>query len=308
MQNQANDCYAADSATTNVAAMHPQLLNRAAPMLFVLLWSTGFIGAKFGLPYAEPFSFLAIRFAIVCSLLLLITLISRASWPTSKMAYIHISISGLLIHGCYLGGVFAAIDLGVSAGTTAVIVSAQPILTAVLAGRLLGERVKPLQWLGFVCGFIGVALVVWEKINFSSSQLLGFSYCIAALLAITFGTLYQKRYCGEMTLRSGSLIQYMAAGIMLSVLALCFEQSDIIWTGDFIFALLWLSFVLSIGAISLLMLLIRNGAATKVASLFYLVPPATAVIAFFMFDERLAAVALMGIALTALGVALVNKT
>jgi len=281
-----------------------QLWVTAMPGLFVLLWSTGFIGAKFGLPYAEPFTFLLWRFSILTMLLGTIALLMKAPWPSPKEAA-HTALIGLLVHGAYLGGVFAAISYGIPAGVAALIVGTQPILTALGAGPLLGERVTGRQWLGLVLGLGGVILVCARKLNFESTDLYGITACLIALVGITLGTLYQKRHGGTMDLRSGSAIQFAASALLMAVLAPLSETMQIEWTGEFIFALTWLVVVLSVGAISLLFILIKRGAASKVASLFYLVPPVTAVIAFFLFDETLGGLALAGMALAVVGVALV---
>lgn len=286
----------------------PSAFARIMPVLFVLLWSTGFIGAKFGLPYAEPFTFLMIRMVLVSSLLALVALAARAPWPQSPQLVGHIAIAGLLVHGFYLGGVFAAIHWGLSAGVTALVVGLQPLLTATLAGRLLGEKVTRGQWLGFGLGLIGVILVVSSKLTAGVGALVGLIPAGVALLAITYGTLHQKRYCGGMDLRSGAAIQYAAAAALYAVAALCFETMHVRWTGEFLFALTWLTLVLSVGAIFLLFAMIRAGAASKVASLFYLTPPTTAIIAWLLFNETLSYPALAGMALTAVGVWQVNRS
>lgn len=284
--------------------------SRAAlmPAVFVFLWSTGFIGAKLGLPWAEPMTFLAIRFALVSVLLLGLVLVMRARWPDSWADIGHISVAGLLLHGVYLGGVFASIDQGVDAGVAALIVSSQPLLTAVLAGPVLGERVTGRQWAGFLLGFCGVTLVVWQKLGQGIGTPLGMGLSVLALIGITAGTLYQKRYCADMPLRSGPVIQFAVSAVAVGALALAFETRQVAWTGEFIFALAWLSIVLSPGAVTLLYILIRRGAATQVASLFYLVPPLTAVLAWLLFDETFGPPALAGMGLVVLGVALVNLT
>ena len=278
------------------------------PAVFVVLWSTGFIGAKFGLPYAEPATFLLVRFLAVIAVLVVVALVVGAPWPGSWIQTAHIGIAGVLIHGVYLGGVFTAIDHGVPAGIAALIVGMQPLFTAVAAGPYLGERVSPRQWLGLGIGLAGVALVVSDKLGFSPDHLIGIAFAVAALLGITVGTLYQKRHGGGMDLRTGSAIQFIAAALMMLPLALAFETMHIAWTGEFVFALSWLVFVLSLGAISLLYLLIRRGAAAKVASLFYLVPPVTAVFAYFLFGEFLGPAAILGMVLAVAGVALVIKS
>lgn len=286
-------------------------LASAMPALFVLLWSTGFIGAKFGLPYAEPFTFLLLRFGVVIAILGAITLAVRAPWPANWAQVGHIAVAGLLVQGIYLGGVFAAIHLGVPAGVSALIVGIQPLLTAAVVGPFLGERVRARQWFGFVLGFIGVALVVTRTLHFDGARegasLSGLALCGAALLGITAGTLYQKKYCAGLDLRTGALIQFGASALMMIPLSVLFEHQHIAWTRDFLFALLWLSLVLSVGAISLLFILIRRGAASRVASLFYLVPPVTAIMAYLIFGETLGPLALIGMAIAAFGVALVNR-
>lgn len=280
---------------------------QAAPVLFVLLWSTGFIGAKFGLPYAEPFTFLAIRFAIVAALLTLIGLALGRRWPRRGAVW-RMALVGVLIHGCYLGGVFFAISRGVPAGVSALIVGLQPVLTALLAGPYLGERVTLRQWLGFGLGFAGVALVVWRSASGGSNEALGLAALVLALVGITAATLYQKRHGGSGDLVTSSALQFWAAALAMAVLSTAFETEVVAWTPEFVFALGWLVLVLSLGAITLLLYLIRRGAASQVASLFYLVPPTVAVEAYFLFGEQLGPLALAGLALAVLGVALVVRS
>lgn len=287
-----------------------RFLRRSVPAIFVLLWSTGFIGAKLGTPYAEPIVFLTLRYAIAAGLLGVIALASGAPWPRRPREWLHIAVVGVLVHAVYLGGVFAAVDRGFPAGFAALIVSLQPLVVALAAGPLLGERIAPRQWLGFLLGLIGVVLVLAEKLDpgavlaFQGFDRWAVLVCVLSLVAIAAGTLYQKRFGQNMDLRSGTTIQYIAAFAVSLPVALAFESLAIDWTPRFIFAMTWLVLVLSIGAVSLLMLLIRLGEASKVSSLFYLVPPSTAVIAYFLFDERLGVQALVGMAIAALGVAL----
>jgi drug/metabolite transporter (DMT)-like permease len=288
--------------------MKPRALFIAAmPGLFVLLWSTGFIGAKYGLPFAEPLTFLAIRFGLVAVLLALAGLAMRAPWPRDLATIGHLALAGVLVHAVYLGGVFASIHQGVPAAVSALIVGLQPLLTAALAGPVLGERVRPLQWLGLVLGLVGVALVVETKIKLGLGTPFAMGLSGIALLGITAGTLYQKRFGAGMDLRTGNAIQFLAATIATGLGALLFESLHVEWTPQFVFALGWLVIVLSLGAISLLMVLIREGAASRVATYFYLVPPVTAVEAWLLFDERMGPVALGGMALVALGVALATR-
>ncbi len=277
------------------------------PAVFVFLWSTGFIGAKFGLPFAEPFSFLAVRMAVVAVLLILIALAFKAPWPKDLRSVFHVAVAGLLVQGAYLGGVFAAIDAGLSAGLSALIVGLQPALTACVVGPLLNERVTPRQWLGVLLGFVGVVLVVANRIEVGGGAWTGIGLAAIALLGITAGTLYQKRFCADMDLRSGSAIQFTVTCLAMTGLAFALESREIQWTGEFVFAVAWLVVVLSLGAVTLLYILIKRGAAAKVASLFYLVPPVTALMAFFLFDERLGAQELIGMGIVVAGVALVTR-
>ena len=279
----------------------------AMPGVFVLLWSTGFIGAKMGLPYAEPFTFLFLRFAILTALLVVIALAFRAPWPSTWGTVARVSVVGLLVHGVYLGGVFSAIHVGLSAGVAALIVGLQPLLTAVGAGAFLGEKVKPRQWLGLVLGLVGVVMVLGDKLNIDGGSLDGIAFAVAALFGITAGTLYQKRHGDAMDLRSGSAIQYAVAGVPMLVLAWIFESGEVQWSGELVFALAWLVLVLSLGAISLLYILIRRGAASKVASLFYLTPPVVAVFAWVLFDETLVPMAMVGMGVVVVGVALATR-
>ncbi|MDD2669389.1 MULTISPECIES: DMT family transporter [Zoogloea] len=285
-------------------------MSRFYPFLFVLLWSTGFIGAKFGLPYAEPLTFLCSRYVLVIGLMGLVALATRAPWPREPRQWLHIGVTGLLVHAVYLGGVFTAIRHGLPAGITALVVGLQPLLTALGAGAILGERVLPRQWAGLVLGFGGVGLVVAHKVAAAAStpELTAMlTPAIVALLGITLGTLYQKRFCPAFDLRTGSVIQFLPTLALSALVAAQTETMVIEWTGQFVFALLWLVLVLSVGAISLLNLLIRGGSAVNVASLFYLTPPTTALIAWAAFGETLTGLALVGMGITVFGVWLARK-
>ena len=281
-------------------------MQRFFPFLFVFLWSTGFIGAKYGLPYAEPLSFLLTRYGLVITLMTAIALLTRAPWPKAPMQWVHIGISGVLVHAVYLGGVFVAISHGLPAGVTALVVGMQPLLTALGAGWLLGERVSSRQWLGLALGFVGVLLVVSGKFGDTALGPMVIPALIA-LFGITAGTLYQKRFCAQFDLRTGSVIQFVPTALVTAVAVAYFEHYRIVWTGEFVFALGWLVLVLSIGAISLLNLLIRSGSAVNVASLFYLTPPTTALIAWVVFGEKLTLTATIGMALAVSGVYLVAR-
>jgi len=282
------------------------MLTRLAPLLFVFLWSTGFLGAKYGLPHAAPLAFLLVRYLLVIALMTALTLLFRARWPGDARQWFHIGLSGLLVHGLYLSGVFISIDMGLTAGVASLIVGMQPLLTATLAGRLLGESVLPRQWLGLVLGFVGVALVVANKLGsgFGSGALLP---AVAALIGITAGTLYQKKFCPHFDWRSGSVAQFLPTALVTAIVVFATDGFRIDWTGEFIFALGWLVLVLSVGAISLLNWLIRHGSAVNVASLFYLTPPTTALLAWRLFDETLGGLALAGMALAVWGVYLSRR-
>jgi drug/metabolite transporter (DMT)-like permease len=279
-----------------------------APAVFVVLWSTGFIGAKAGLPYAEPLTFLTARFAIVTIAMLIAALLVRAAWPKGVMI-IHLAVVGLLMHSLQLGGVFSALQLGLPAGLAALIIGLQPILIAAVVGPLLGERVSLRQWMGFVLGFGGAALVLSERYGLSvgPAGLAAPALAVCGLIGGTAGTLYQKRYCAHADLWTAAVIQYAAATLPVTLLAARFETMEIIWSAPFIAALAWLVLGLSVGAISLLYLLIRRGAVSKLASYFFMIPPTTALIAWAMFGEQLGPVALAGMAVAALGVALVQR-
>jgi drug/metabolite transporter (DMT)-like permease len=281
-----------------------------APPVFVLLWSTGFIGAKFGLPYAEPFTLLLLRFGLASLLLIGLALALRAPWPRTPMAVFHIVVAGLLLHALYIGGVFVAISLGMPAGVTSLVVGLQPVLTAIFAPALLKERIIARQWLGLLRGLAGVGLVVGENLVATSSPVHPITFpgmlaAVLALLGTTFGTLYQRRFCSDMSLTSGSAIQYLATSVVMLVAALSFETMRVQPSAQLIGTVAWLVLALSLGAILLLFWLIRQNAASRVASLFYLVPPLTAIEAFVLFNERLGLLALVGMALAMLGVALV---
>jgi drug/metabolite transporter (DMT)-like permease len=277
------------------------------PALFVVLWSTGFIGARLGLPHAEPLTFLTLRYVAVLALMLPLALVLRASWPASRAEVLHIAIAGLLLQGTYLGGVFCAVHAGMSAGVVALIVGMQPLLTAAAAGRLLGERISPLQWCGLALGLAGVALVVWQKMSLHGLTAGSLLLALGALAGITLGTLYQKRFCPAFDLRTGSVIQFTAALAVTLPLAIGLETMQVQWTGEFLFALGWLVLVLSVGATTMLFRLIRRGAATRVTSLFYLTPAVTAVMAWLMFGETLGMTEVFGMAIAVAGVAMANR-
>lgn len=273
----------------------------AIPWLFVLLWSSGFIGSKLGVPYAEPFTFLTLRYCIVLAVLVPIALISRAPWPSGKGQMMHVAFAGLLIHALYLSGCVWALKLGLPAGVVSLIVSMQPLFTAAFAGVALGESVLPRQWTGLVLGFIGTILVVAHKMGSGVTFIMTVP-AIAALLGITAGTLWQKRHCPAFDLRTSTVVQYAASLVVTSLLAVSTETMQVQWSGQFVFALLWVALVLSIAAISLLNHLIKSGSAVNVASLFYTVPAVTALMAWGIFGETLTGLSLVGMVVAVLGV------
>ncbi|MEB0136202.1 DMT family transporter [Actimicrobium sp. CCC2.4] len=289
--------------------MHPSPYLAAMPWLFVLLWSTGFIVAKFGLPYAPPLTFLLLRFAGVLLVLLPLVLILRAPWPTGRVG--HVALAGVLVQAGYLAGVWCAIKLGMPAGLSALIVGMQPVLTA-FAAPLIGESVRGKQWIGLALGLCGVALVVANKISLIGLSTGSILLCLMALLSITAGTLYQKRYCAHFDLRTGTIIQFAASAAVVLPFAILFEGFSpaldaVQWTPNFIGALLWSILALSIGAIFLLFSLIRKSAATSVTSLLYLTPPTTALMAWLAFGEQFSWIGLVGMLLAVAGVVFVVK-
>jgi len=278
---------------------------RAAPAVFVLLWSTGFIATKYVLRDAEPLTYLAIRMVFVVGLMAIIVAIARPQWPDSAGVG-HSVVAGLLVHGFYLGGTAVAIAHSIPAGLSALMPGLQPILTSTIANRWLGERVTPLQWMGLLLGLAGVALILHDR-PLTGEAGWGWLASAVSLLSITLGTLYQRRYCSRIDWRSGNLVQYVGVTIFFAAGAFLFENREVNWTGEFMLAVAWLSVVLSIGSIGLLYWLIRRSAATSVASLFYLVPAVTSAMAFVLFGERLDAIAIVGMAACAAAVFVVNR-
>jgi drug/metabolite transporter (DMT)-like permease len=279
--------------------------SKAAPATFVVLWATGFIGARYAMPWCEPFLFLAARFAIAGVIIALIAAIGGIKWPFRNVA-LHAAISGSLIHGVYLGAVFWAIRNGLPAGMSALIVGIQPLLTAMIAGAALNEKITPRHWAGLITGLAGIALVLSPKLSFTGQGVnvatLGAS--VLAVFAVSAGTIWQKRFVTGADLRGTTAFQYLGAFLVAAVMSLLFENGKYTLTGELLFAMIWLVGVLSIGAIFLLMRLIRDGAVSKVASLFYLVPAVTALMAWALFDETLDALQISGMLVTALGVAM----
>ncbi|MBR0752798.1 DMT family transporter [Bradyrhizobium jicamae] len=278
---------------------------RLAPAIFVVLWSTGFIGTKYVINNAEPLTYLSIRMAIVVVVMTVIAAIARPRWPDASGVF-HSAVAGILVHGIYLGGTAIAIAHSIPAGLSALIPGLQPILTSTIANRWLGERVTPLQWGGLVLGLAGVALILHDR-PMTGQAGWGWFASVISLISITLGTLYQRRYCNAIDWRAGNVVQYIAVTIFFGIGAWLFETNVVHWTTEFVLALTWLVFALSIGSIGLLYWLIRHHAATSVASLFYLVPAVTALMAYVLFGERLDPVAIAGMGACAAAVFLVNR-
>ena len=275
------------------------------PALFVIFWSSGFIAAKIGVRDAGPLTFLTMRFALVTVLMLIIVFAMRAPWPKSTRELRHIAVTGVFMQAGYFGGAWVSMAMGVGAGVSALIVCLQPILTAIVAGPLLGERVGPRQWLGLALGFAGVAMVVAKKLELGFGTPMAMGWSFVALLCITAGTLYQKRFCPHMDPRTGGTVQFIVAIAILAPLALIFEDQTINWSTDMILALLYVAIFLSLISITLLTIMIRRGQASRMTSLFFLVPPTATAMAWVMLGETLTPIGIAGMVLTVIGVALV---
>jgi len=275
------------------------------PGVFVIFWATGFIAGKLGLPHAGPFTFLSIRFALVIVLLTVIAVVMRAPWP-SREALPRIAIGGLFVHAGYLGMTFAAISVGVEAGVSAMMAGLQPILTAAVAGPLLGEAINRRQWAGFFLGLIGVALVLQNKLSLGLGTPIGMFFAFLSAVSMTAGTLWQKKFGAQMDLRTGSIVQFAASLVVTAPIAYFLEGFRHEWAPDFVIAMAWLVIVLSIGTIFVLFTVIRRGAISKVSSLFFLVPPTTALMAWLLFNETLSPIAFVGMLLIAIAVFMVT--
>ncbi len=294
------------SGPSNSAVATPSMSVRAMPWVFVLIWSTGFIVARFGMPYVPPLHFLSIRYALTLLCFGLWVALAKVAWPSSRVQWGHLAVTGFLMQAGYLGGVWSAVRAGMGAALVALLVGLQPVLTALwLAYR--GGAPSRRQWLGLLLGFAGLVLVVWRKLE-NSGEVNPTTMALAglALLSITIGTLYQKRFVAPCDVRSANLVQQLAALAMTLPLALV-EAGPTIWTVHSIGAMAWSVLALSVGGSSLLYMLIQRGSATTVSSLLYLVPPCTAVMAWMLFNEPITALTLAGIVLTAAGVSLVVR-
>ena len=281
-------------------------LIRAMPVLFVLIWSTGFIVARYGMPHAPPLKFLVLRYFFSIACFLPWILLSRVKWPASASQWAHLGFTGVLMHACYLGGVWAAVKAGMGSGLSALIVGLQPVLTALWLSST-GGRVSTRQWSGLVLGFAGLVLVVSRKFGQGGEpNWANVSMAAGALFAITLGTLYQKRFVKPCDVRSANTVQLMAALLVTLPLAMM-ETESVRWNAEMLGAMAWSVLALTLGGSSLLYLLIQRGAAASVTSLMYLVPPVTAFIAWLLFAEPINAVTVVGTAMTVLGVALVVR-
>ena len=293
---------------------------KATPWVFVLIWSTGFIVARYGMPHSPPFSFLLLRYVLSIACFLLWIVWAKVPWPQTRQQWCHLCVTGILVHACYLGGVWAAVKAGMGSGLSSLVVSIQPVLTAVWLSWVsktassadqASPAVTSRQWLGLLLGFIGLLMVVWHKLRVPSPMdhvtTANMLFALGALLAITVGTLYQKRFVQPCDVRSANTVQLMAAAVVTLPLALL-ESEAMRWNGELVGALAWSVLGLTLGGSSLFYLLIQRGAAAAVTSLLYLVPPTTAVMAWLLFGEGITAMTLAGTALTAIGVGLVVRS
>ena len=285
------------------AVIRPALFGpQALGALFIMLWSTAWIAGKIGLEFTGPLTLLEIRFSAAALVMLLVASLTGAPWPRRWAEYSHLAVAGLLVNGLTLAALYIGINDGVSAGVSALIAGLTPLLTALAAGPLLGERIGAGRWAGLTIGLLGVALAVMNKISFANGGWEGYAITFLALAAFVAGTLYQKRFCSAIDLRTGNLVQFVVAGGALFIPALRFEGLRVEWSEALMVSSAWLALVNSIGAVSLLYFLLRQGQASRVATLFYLVPPITATMAFAAFHETLSPIAVVGFGLAAVGV------
>lgn len=277
------------------------------PTVFILLWSSGYVAGKIGLPYAGPFTLIFLRFSVAAAILLVVAALTRAPWPRTGKEWIHISVVGVLIQALQFSGLYTGLSMGVSAGVSALIVGLMPIFTAIGAVYFLGEKVNRRQIAGLAMGLAGVALVVAHKVRFEADSVGGFLAVALALVGITAGTLHQKKHCGAMDLRTGGCIQLTVASVIVGLLAWVFEDFAVTWTPALLGSSLWLSLVNSIGAISVLFLMVRRGEASRVASLFYLIPGVTAVMGYAVLGETLSPLQVVGFVVSASGVYMTTR-
>lgn len=287
-------------------------LVRGMPAVFVLIWSTGFIVARYAMPHAPPFTFLLLRYVLSVACFMIWIRLAGVRWPQTGLQWLHLGVTGVLMHGLYLGGVWAAVKGGMGSGLSSLIVGIQPVLTAIWLSAVMGsdQRVSARQWLGLLLGFAGLVLVVWNKLMHGSLNdhvtVTNMAWALVALVAITAGTLYQKRFVEPCDVRSANAVQLLAAALVTAPLA-WLEQGSVVWNAEVVGAMAWSVLGLTLGGSSLLYMLIQRGAAASVASLMYLVPPTTAIIAWALFDEPITMATILGTALTAVGVSLVVR-
>jgi drug/metabolite transporter (DMT)-like permease len=283
-------------------------LARFAPPLFVLIWATGFIVARLVAPHTEPLTFLFIRYSLAMAVLAVAALVVRAPWPRTARGWTDGLVAGILLHGCYLGGVFWAVKHGLPAGIAALVAGLQPLVTGCLAGPVLGERVSPRRWAGIITGLVGAALVVVPKLgSIDGFPAMPLGVAVFAMLSITFGTFWQKRTGASVDLRTNTVVQYLGASLVTLPVALLTESGQFDGSVDLWIGLIWAVFGLSIGAIGLLLILIRGGAVAGVATLLYLVPPVSALMAFAIFGEVLSPIQIVGMLVAAAGVAIASR-
>ena len=279
---------------------------RAMPALFVLIWSTGFIVARYGMPYAPPMKFLSIRYALSIVCLLPWIVLARVAWPRSRAQWLHLAVTGVFMHAGYLAGVWAAVKAGMGSGLSALVVGLQPVLTALWLSST-GGKIAARQWAGLGLGLIGLVLVVSRKFGQGGeADWLNMSFAIGALFSITIGTLYQKRFVAPCDVRSANTVQ-LGAALLVTLPLIFLESEPVHWNAELAGAMAWSVLALTLGGSSLLYLLIQRGAAASVSSLMYLVPPSTALLAWLLFDEPITMLTITGTALTAFGVSLVVR-
>ena len=281
-------------------------LIRAMPAVFVLIWSTGFIVARFGMPHAPPFKFLVMRYALSIACFMLWIVLARVKWPSHRTQWLHLAATGIFMHAGYLGGVWAAVKLGMGSGLSSLIVGLQPVLTALWLAAI-GSKILTRQWLGLVLGFIGLVMVVSRKFGTGGeANWLNLSLALGALFSITIGTLYQKRFVTSCDVRTANTVQ-LGAALLVTLPLAALELETIRWNAELLGAIAWSVLALTLGGSSLLYLLIQKGAAASVTSLMYLVPPTTALMAWILFAEPITLTTVLGTLLTAWGVALVVR-
>ena len=280
---------------------------KAAPALFVLLWSSAFIGAKFVLPFAVPLTFIFLRFVFVAVIFLFLSLIFKANWPRRLDKWGHIAFVGLLMHAFYLNCTFIALSYGVPISLAALIYGLQPALTLFIVSFLLLGRISRTQYLGVFLGFLGLIFVLYDKLELTETSLIPVFILVFGLFCITIGTIYQRKFCSDMNLLTGNFIQVFVGGVVTGIAAFYLETMIVVWNVSFVGALLWMILVVSLGAHTLLLFMLQQNQVAKVSSLLYLTPPTASVMAYFMFDELLSQLAIAGVGITVFGVALIIR-